>query len=325
MVYVQVIAGFVLLLGGAEFLVRGAVVVAARLGLSAMLIGMTVVAFGTSAPEFVVSLNAALDGVPGIALGNVIGSNIANIWLILGATALFAPVVVDTRAVIRDGLMLMGSSILFTWLCLVGTISHIAGGVLVVLLFGYFFRSYWRERSDGTASSHLHEREAEEFQDIKMGLPAAWVSLLGGLIGVAYGADLLVTGGSSIARDAGVPEEVIGLTLIAFGTSLPELAASSMAAWRGHTDVAVGNVIGSNLFNLLGVAGGVAAISTLPVPDQIRSFDLWVMMAATVMVLTYLAMGTRIGRREGAAFFLLYCAYIAVQAYGVDAALALFA
>jgi len=324
MVYLEILAGFVLLLGGAEFLVRGAVAVAARAGLSAMLIGMTVVAFGTSAPEFVVSLNAALDGVPGIALGNVVGSNIANIWLILGATAIFAPVVVDTRAVIRDAVMLMGSTILFAWLCLQGSIEQISGGLLVILLLGYFVRSYMRERADGSASAHLHEREAEEFEDVKMGAVAAWVSLIGGLAGVAYGADLLVTGGTVLAREAGVPEEVIGLTLIAFGTSLPELAASVMAAWRGHTDVAIGNVIGSNLFNILAFACGVAVVVLLPVPDQIRDFDLWVMLAATVMVLAYLAMGKRIGKREGVAFFSIYCAYIAVQAVGVDRAVALF-
>lgn len=321
MIYLQLLAGFVLLLGGAEFLVRGAVAVAAKAGLSAMLIGMTVVAFGTSAPEFVVSLNAALDGVPGIALGNVVGSNIANVWLILGATALFAPVVVDARAVIRDAVMLMGSSILFAWLCMTGSIEQIAGGTMVLLLLGYFLYSYLRERGAGNASSHLHEREAEEFEDVKMGMPVAWLSLIGGLAAVAYGADLLVAGGSAIARDAGVSEEVIGLTLIAFGTSLPELAASGMAALRGHTDVAIGNVIGSNLFNLLGVAGGVAAVTTLPVPAQIQSFDLWVMMVATVMLLAYLVFGARLGRREGAVFFSLYCAYIAVQAFGVERAM----
>lgn len=324
MVYLQVLAGFVLLLGGAEFLVRGAVAVAARAGLSAMLIGMTVVAFGTSAPEFVVSLNASLDGVPGIAMGNVIGSNIANIWLILGVTALFAPVVVDTRAVIRDAIMLMGSTLLFAWLCLMGSISQIAGGLLVLLLCGYFLRSYLRERANGTASAHLHEREAEEFEDVKMSAPIAWLSLLGGMAAVIFGADLLVTGGAVIARNAGVPEEVIGLTLIAFGTSLPELAASVMAALRGHTDVAIGNVIGSNLFNILGVAGGVAAVTTLPVAEQLRDFDLWVMLAATVMVLGYLAMGVRLGKREGVMFFSIYCTYIAVQAVGVDSAMALF-
>lgn len=322
MIYLQILAGFALLLGGAEFLVRGAVAVAAKLGLSAMLIGMTVVAFGTSAPEFVVSLNAALDGSPGIALGNVVGSNIANIWLILGVTALFTPVVVDTRAVIRDAMMLLGSSVLFAWLCVYGTIGHIAGGVMVLLLLGYFLRSYMRERAAGSASSRLHEREAEEFQDIGMSAPVAWGSLLGGLAGVILGADLLVGGGTVLAREAGVSEEVIGLTLIAFGTSLPELAASVMAAWRGHADVAIGNVIGSNLFNILGVAGGVAAITTLPIAPQIRDFDLWVMMTATVIIIAYLVMGRRLRRLDGIVFFAVYCAYIAVQAVGVERAMA---
>ena len=324
MTYLQLLAGFVLLLGGAEFLVRGAVAVAAKMGLSAMLIGMTVVGFGTSAPEFVVSLNAAIDGSPGIAMGNVVGSNIANVWLILGVTALFTPMVVDTQAVIRDAMMLMGSTILFVFFCLFGTIEHIAGGGLILLLLGYFLRSYLRERADGAASAHLHEREAEEFQDIPMRPWAAWGSVLGGLAAVVYGADLLVGAGTTLARDAGVSEEVIGLTLIAFGTSLPELAASVMAAWRGHADVAIGNVIGSNLFNILGVAGGVAALTTLPVPEQIGGFDLWVMVAATFMILAYLTLSVRLRRRDGLLFVGIYGVYIFVQVMGVDRAMAWF-
>ena len=318
MSYLQVIFGFVLLLGGAEFLVRGAVQVSVKLGLSTLLIGMTVVAFGTSAPEYVVSLNAAMDGLPAMALGNVVGSNIANILLILGASALLAPVVVDTRAVIRDGLMLTGATAMFTWMCLSGVIGQLAGGVMVVILFSYFLRSYLKERADGAASAHLHEREAEEFQDVDMSPLMAWASLVGGLIAVAFGADQLVMGGSDIARSFGVSEEVIGLTLIAFGTSLPELAASVVAARRGHTDVAIGNVIGSNLFNTLGVAGGVGVVIPLAVPEQLVRFDLWVMMAATLMILAYLALGARLGRREGVLFLSAYGLYIAAQAVGVD-------
>jgi cation:H+ antiporter len=323
MSYLQVAIGFVLLLGGAEFLVRGAVHVAMKLGLSTLLIGMTVVAFGTSAPEFVVSLNAALDDAPGIALGNVIGSNIANIFLILGTTALLAPVVVDTRAVIRDGLMLTGATVLFTWLCLSGTIQQWAGGFMVLVLLGYFLRSYLKERADGAASAHLHEREAEEFQDVQMSTLVAWISLIGGLIALSLGADQLVTGASAIARGFGVSEEVIGLTLIAFGTSLPELAASVVAGRRGHTDVAIGNVIGSNLFNILGVVGGVSIIVPLAVPEQMVRFDLWVMLAATLIVLAYLALGARLGRREGLFFVVAYGLYIGAQAFGVDRVLAL--
>lgn len=322
MTYLQVVIGFVLLLGGAEFLVRGAVQVSRKLGLSALLIGMTVVAFGTSAPEFVVSLNAALDGADGLALGNVVGSNIANILLILGTTALLAPVVVDARAVIRDGLMLTGASVLFTWLCLTGSVQQIAGAAMVLVLMGYFLRSYLRERAAGMASGHLHEREAEEFKDVQMSMSMAWISVVGGLVALIVGADQLVTGGSSIARSFGVSEEVIGLTLIAFGTSLPELAASIVAARRGHTDVAIGNVIGSNLFNTLAVAGGVAMIVPLHVPAQLVQFDLWIMMAATLVILAYLALGARMARREGFLFLGAYALYIGAQALGVDKVLA---
>lgn len=317
-----VLGGLVLLAGAGEFLVRGAVNLALRLGIPALVVGLTVVAFGTSAPEYVVSLNAALADAPGIALGNVVGSNIANILLILGATTLLSPIVVDTRAVIRDGLMVTGASILFTWLCLTGSIGQVSGGAMVVALVVYFVRAYQRERRDGKASGELHEREAEEFQDVKMSAPVAWLSLIGGLVALIFGADQLVVGGSAIARDFGVAEEVIGLTIIAFGTSLPELAASVVAARRGHTDVAIGNVIGSNLFNTLIVIGGVAVFVPLKVPDQLVRFDLWVMMAATLAVLAFLALGTRIGRRAGAAFLLVYGLYIASQAVGVDKVLA---
>ncbi|MCR4376930.1 MAG: calcium/sodium antiporter [Rhodospirillales bacterium] len=323
MTYLQLLAGFALLFGGAEFLVRGAVLVASKLGLSAMLIGMTVVGFGTSAPEFVVSLNAAFDGSPGIAMGNVVGSNIANIWLILGVAALIAPVMVNTRAVIRDAMMLVGSTVLFALLCLFGIIEHIAGGILFLLLIGYFLWVYRQERTDG-AAAHLHEREAEEFQDVPMNIWVAWGSALGGLAALVYGADLLVGSGTVLARDAGVPEEVIGLTLFAIGTSLPELAASVTAAWRGHADVAIGNIVGSNLFNTLGVAGGVAALTTLPVPEQIAGFDLWVMVVATFMLLAYLTLSVRLRRRDGALFAGIYCAYIAAQIVGVDRLMAWF-
>jgi len=318
MVYLQILAGFVLLLGGAEFLVRGAVQVAAKAGLSAMLIGMTVVAFGTSAPEFVVSLNASLDGASGLALGNIIGSNIANILLILGVTALFAPIVVDAKAVIRDALMVMGSSVLFAWVCLTGTISSMAGGFMFLILLGYFVMSYLRERKNHHSSADLHAREAEEVQDLEMSMSIAWLCLICGLAAVAYGADLLVTGGSDVARGFGVSEEVIGLTLIAFGTSLPELAASVMAALRGHTDVAIGNVIGSNLFNILCVGGGVSFIVPMTVPQQLQNYDLWVMIAATILLLVYLTLGKRLGRPDGLAFVAVYGLYITTQAVGVD-------
>lgn len=321
MIYVQLILGFVFLFGGAEMLVRGAVQVATRLGLSALLIGMTVVALGTSAPEFVVSLDAAMAGSPGIALGNVVGSNIANILLILGATCLIVPIMVDPKALMRDTVMLLGSSILFAWFALSGEIGATAGLFMVMLLSVYFVYSYVSERRNGSASARLHEREAEEFRDVKTNHLQAWVFLALGFIGVIFGAEQLVTSGTTIAREFGIAEEVIGLTLVAFGTSLPELATSVVAAFRGHTDVAIGNVIGSNLFNLLFVVGGVALVSPLEVPVQIQNFDIWVMLGTTAALVAYLALGLRFRRREGVVLLAMYGGYVALQAYGVEAIL----
>jgi len=318
MTYVQLVIGCILLLGGAEIMVRGAVQIATRLGLSSLLIGMTVVAFGTSAPELVVSLNAAIAGTPGIAVGNVVGSNIANILLILGATCLIAPVMVDPKAVMRDGIMLLAASIFFVWISLLGNIGSVVGSLMVVSLVAYFIRSYFLEKNDGMPSAKLHERETEEFKDIKINIWLAWGFFIVGLGGVVYGADLLVESGSEIARNLGVSEEVIGLTVIAIGTSLPELAASVVAAIRGHTDVAVGNVVGSNLFNLLLVGGGVAAVHPLDIPEQIQRFDMWIMLAATLMLFAYLVLGRRFRRREGALLVGTYGGYVAFQAYGVS-------
>ncbi|MDH3335826.1 MAG: calcium/sodium antiporter [Rhodospirillaceae bacterium] len=318
MTYVQLAIGCVLLLGGAEIMVRGAVQIATRLGLSPLLIGMTVVAFGTSAPELVVSLNAAFSGTSGIALGNVVGSNIANILLILGATCLVAPVMVDPKAVLRDGIMLLVASVFFVWVSLLGYIGSFVGSIMVISLIAYFVRSYFLERNDGTASAKLHERETEEFKDIKINIWLAWGFFVVGLGGVIYGADLLVHSGSEIARNLGVSEEVIGLTVIAIGTSLPELAASVVAALRGHTDVAIGNIVGSNLFNILLVGGGVAAVHPLDVPEQIQRFDIWVMLAATIMLFAYLVLGRRFRRREGTVLLGAYGGYVALQAHGVS-------
>lgn len=318
MIYVQLLIGCVLLLGGAEIMVRGAVQIATRLGLSALLIGMTVVAFGTSAPELVVSMNAAFAGTSGIALGNIVGSNTANILLILGATCLIAPVTVDPKAVMRDGIMLLAASIFFVWISLIGHIGSLVGIVMVASLVAYFVRSYLLERKDGTASAKLHERETEEFKDIKINIWLAWGFFVVGLGGVIYGADLLVESGSEIARAIGISEEVIGLTVIAIGTSLPELAASVVAAIRGHTDVAVGNVVGSNIFNILFVGGGVAAVHPLDIPEQIRRFDMWIMLVATLILFAYLVMGRRFRRPDGALFIGIYGGYVALQVYGVS-------
>ncbi len=317
MIYVQLIAGFMLLLGGAEVLVRGAIALAKRLAISPLIIGMTVVALGTSAPELVVSLDAALSGSPGIALGNVIGSNIANLLLILGAVGMVMPIAAQSDGLWRDGLILLGGSLLFAALCWSGMVGLWSGMLLLAVFVAFLGHSYWREtRNDGGAETEV--QKVVEIHGVPASVTAAWLVLAAGLAGVVYGADLLVMGGMAVAKAAGVSEEVIGLTLIAFGTSLPELAASVVAAWRGHADIALGNIVGSNLFNMLMIVGVVAVVTPLLVPVQIMVFDLWVMLAATVLFFPFLVGGLRFGRLAAGVFLAAYAAYIAVQAYGVQ-------
>lgn len=315
MMYLQVALGFLLLLGGAEFLVRGAVTVARGMGISTMVIGMTVVAFGTSAPELIVTLEASLTGAQGIAVGNIIGSNVANVLLIIGLTGLFMPIAPQPRPMTQDALVLVAGTALFAALIWSGVIPRWGGGLLLCAFAGFMALSCWREargRADPAADSRQQEvAEIDTLSSARLG----WLAVIGGLAGLIFGSDLLVQGGIAIARTYGVSEAVIGLTLIAVGTSLPELAASVVAGVRGHGDVAVGNVLGSNLFNMLLVGGLVATVTPLHVEDEIIAFDIWVMLAATVLFLPIL-LGLRLGRSIGVGFIILYGVYIAAQFAG---------
>ena len=243
MIYVQVLGGFVLLLGAAEVMVRGAVALADRLGISKMVIGMTVVAVGTSAPELVVSLDAALSGAPGLAVGNVVGSNIANVLLVLGGAGVVRSLQTKEGALHVDCGVLFGGTILFIIIAYSGTVGRLPGVFLLIVFFGFLWNSYRREKGGGP-DAELHEEEMEEIHSLPKAMALAWGYLIVGIAGIILGADLLVDGGVQIARNFGVSDEVIGLTLFAVGTSLPELGASVVAAYRGHTDVAIGNVVG---------------------------------------------------------------------------------
>lgn len=317
MMYLQVLFGFGILLIAAEVLVRGAVSLASRLGISTLVIGMTVVAMGTSAPELVVTLDAAGTGAPGMALGNLVGSNIANILLIMGVSCIIGPMVTKASTLKRDGAMLLGGTLLFIGLAMTGELGSMAGIVLLAAFVLFLGVSYWRGSHDAGAAADV-AGEVEGLQGQFKSLPASLLAIICGLAGLMYGADILVEGGVQIARNFGITEAVIGLTLFAFGTSLPELAASGIAAWRGHSDVAVGNVVGSNMFNLLAVGGIVSTVEPLPVMAQIQTFDIWVMLAATVLILPLMVLGWRMGRAGGAVFFSLYIGYIAMQAYGIE-------
>ena len=307
-------AGFVLLLVGGEYLVRGAVSIARSYGISPMVIGLTLVGFGTSAPELVASVNAALKGAPGIALGNVVGSNIANVFLVLGIAALIFPLATNREAYRRDGPVLILATAILVMMVLSGEIGRIAGVIGIVLLIAYTGFTWWSDRRSLDAGAVMHGQEAEEIDEIPQSrMSVALLMGFGGLAAVLYGADLLVDGAIGIARGFGLSEAVIGLTIVAIGTSLPELATAVIAAWRRHADVAFGNIVGSCIFNILGILGVTALVMPLAVPPEIALFDVWVAAFAAIVFVIFAMTGWRIGRREGAVLSLLYVAYIAIQ------------
>ena len=318
MTYFLIIAGFALLLFGGESVVRGSVALAQRLGISPLIVGLTIVGFGTSLPEMVVSVNAALVGSPGLAVGNVVGSNIANILLILGVAAVIAPIAVSPGAVKRDLLGMSAVTLVYVGLGMSGQIVFWQGALMLISLMSYIGFTVWHDNKSNDEVAELHREEAAEMGTI----PLRTVSIAGiiivGLFAVVIGAEWLVTGATTMATEFGVPEEVIGLTVVAIGTSLPELATSIVAAYRGHSDVCVGNVLGSNLFNLFGITGVTAMFTPLPFSDKIVSFDLWILLAATALIIPFMLSGRRISRLEGSILLVLYVGFIASQFLGMS-------
>lgn len=292
--------GLIALLFGGDLLVRGAVGVARRFGVSPLVIGLTLVGFGTSAPELVTSLSAALAGSPAIALGNVVGSNIANILLILGVAALIRPVAAQMSALPREALWVGGSALLLAGLSLLGQIGTAAGAGLLALLGLYLWGAF--------RSSTPPDLDVDLSEPVDA-LPGSVLRLVGGLALTIGGAIALVDGATGIARAYGVPEAVIGLTLVAIGTSLPELATTVMAARRGQSDVALGNILGSGIFNILGILGTTALVVPLPI-DTLITRDIWIMVATTALLLGMLFWRAQISRATGAAFLLVYAGYM---------------
>ena len=310
-----VAGGLVLLAVGGELLVRGAVGMAARLGISPLLAGLTIVGFGTSTPELATSVQAALAGSPGIAIGNVVGSNIANILFILGLSAVILPLSVNPASFSRDSLALGGSAVLATGAVLLGVIGPLAGVALVAALVGYIWWAYKSESAAHDAEAVRHEHEAED----RPVPPDTGPVVLGGMIvaGLAaaiFGAGWLVDGAIVLASAAGVSQSVIGLTVVAVGTSLPELIACVVAVLRKHEDVALGNVVGSCIYNLCGILGLTAIIHPIEVPAEIAAFDIWAMLGVTLLLILQLRSGWRLSRVEGAVLVALYAAYTAFLA-----------
>jgi cation:H+ antiporter len=301
--------GLVLLFLGGEMIVRGAVGLARRLGVSSLLIGLAVVGFGTSTPELMVSLEATLQGYPNIAVGNVVGSNIANILLVLGAAALIYPIHCPAQVVYRDGLAMVATSLALVGFGVTGQIASWQGGLMVAALVAFIAYSYWTEKYRMAPSALLHQHKAEEIKEQARPL---WVNLgiLGvGLAAIMGGASLLIDGAVAIARAAEVSEAVIGLTLVALGTSLPELATSVIAAVRKHTDVAIGSVLGSNMFNILSILGLTALVTPIPISSEIVD-DIWIMMGLSAILLPVLLTGHRLDRMEAMLFLAVYAGYI---------------
>ncbi len=321
MTFLQIAAGFILLLFGAEFLVRGAVALARRLNVSPMVIGMTIVAYGTTAPELVVSLEAALTNVPAIAVGNIIGSNIANILLILGTAAVIYPIACKPQALKRDGAVMLAAAVLMVILGLTGAITAVQGAVMLFALVSLTLYAYWSERRN-SASADLLSREAEEFADWPRSLWHSLLAVIGGITSVIFGAQVLVPGAVELARAFGISEAVIGLTLVAVGTSLPELATAVVAAYRRHPDIAIGNVVGANTYNILAILGVVSVVEPLTIPAQIVGFDIWFMLAVTIVLLATILVRRGLSRAVGAGFLVIYGIYLVAEYTGIAAAAA---
>ncbi len=309
---ILVLVGIVLLGAGGELLIRGAVASARRIGVSPLLTGLVIVGFGTSMPELVVSVDAAWRGQADIAVGNVVGSNIGNILLILGICALITALHVSARALSRDAVVVILAAALFSVLAIDGGLGRLDGALLLLALAGYLGWAYWSERHEQAPAAAVHSAEAGELSAVPRSLPAMVGAIVGGLALLIGGSRVLLAGAVSLAEHFGVPPTLIGLTLVAVGTSLPELTIAVLAALRRHADVAVGNILGSNIFNVLGILGVSALSRPLMIDPRILRFDQWVMLAISLVLLVLLYSGRRLSRLEGGLLLTGYMVYLTV-------------
>jgi cation:H+ antiporter len=297
--------GLFLLLISGDFLVKGAIQLSNRLGVSALLVSLTVVAFGTSAPELIVAIKATLSGSPGLAMGNVVGSNIANILLVLGLPTLLVRLqngITDTK---RSFVLMILASVLFIVFGISGSFSWVHGVVLLSLLTFFLFDTF-KQSTEKTSNN-----ESLEFRNRT---PQSWWTIiffiLLGIIGLPLGADLLVNNASTLAKDYGISDAVIGLTLVAIGTSLPELATTFIAVVRKKAEVVLGNLIGSNIFNLLAIIGITSLISPVPVDPTFIKFDFWIMLGASILLAPFIFLNILFNRLSGFLFVTLYISYL---------------
>ena len=297
--------GLFLLLISGDFLVKGAIQLSNRLGVSALLVSLTVVAFGTSAPELIVAIKATLSGSPGLALGNVVGSNIANILLVLGLPTLIVGLQNDIADTKRSFGLMIAASLLFIVFGMSGSFSWFYG-ILLLSLLAFFLLDTFRQNSEKALNN-----ESLEFQQR---ISHSWRTIIFflflGVIGLPVGADLLVTNASALAKDYGVSDAVVGLTLVAIGTSLPELATTFVSVLRKKAEIVLGNLIGSNIFNLLAIIGTTSLISPIPVDPTFIKFDFWVMLGASLLIAPFIFLNIQFNRLYGFLFVALYISYL---------------
>ncbi len=309
MTYWLILLGLIFLLAGGDLMLRAVSQLAMHFNISKLVIGLVIVGFGTSLPELFASLNAARYGAPGIAIGNVVGSNIANILLILGMAALLAPVVVDKTTFTRDFSTLLITTVLCMAACLGGTVTRLWGALLFTGLCGYLLLVFRDERRRQDQQAAATQSQAV----VQRSTPKLLAMTIGGLCVMLYGADLFIVHAIDLASALGVTKAVIGLTIVAVGTSLPELVTAVMAALRKETDIAFGNIIGSNIFNVLGILGVTSTLLPLQVPENIARLDIWIMAGAVVLLGTFAALSDRIGRAAGLSMLAMYVIYVAFR------------
>lgn len=296
--------GLTVLIFSGDYLVKGAVGIAKKFNISPLVIGMTVVSFGTSAPELFVSVQSVFDGESAIAVGNIVGSNIANIALVLAITVLIFPIVIDRNSKLIDWPMMFGSSLLFYLFALDNQIVLWEGLLLLALLIIFIIFIIWKSRKA--------PNENEEELDAPKQVWLTYVFLIGGLVGLKFGADWMLDGAVGIAKELGMSSEIIGVTIIAFGTSVPELVASGVAAYRKQTDISIGNLIGSNIFNVMAVIGITSSLKTVEVTNESLDFHFLWMLAIAFALLPLMLLGKKMGRVNGLMLLIAYLTYITI-------------
>lgn len=311
MALILTFGGLVMLFLGGELLLRGAVAIALRLGLTPMLIGLTIVALSTSMPELLVTVTAGLEGVTDVGIGNVIGSNIANILLILGVAAVLKPIKVAPKIILRDCIAMILAAVVFIGYALFGQVGYLQGIAMLGILAIYLCLSYILEQKKGARAEEPEVLEEAAARPCSMGVALGYLAI--GLGGLCLGSQFLIDGAVDLAHAAGVSDTVIGITLVAVGTSLPELATAIVAGLRGHSDVALGNVLGSNIMNILLIVGILAIITPFFVAPPVRAVDMWIMGGVSLLLLPVLTLGKGINRLGGVCFLLLYAAFITYQ------------